>query len=68
MIRALVRDAYEEIMNILAGVEKRRGMQAGLLKKIYDKESSVVYLRSRELIYGDLREIVFNASERRKVA
>ena len=58
-----VRDAYEEIVSILRDVEKDKGIQEGLLKRIYDKEAAVVYLRSRERIHVDLMEMVSEASE-----
>lgn len=54
---------YKEIIRILSDVEAEKGIPAGLLKKIYDKESDVSYLRSREVIYGDLLEIISNAAE-----
>lgn len=63
-----MRDAYEEIMAILSDVERDNGMQAGLLKRIYDKEAGVAYLRSRERIYGDLRELVSNAAGKQEVS
>ena len=54
---------YKEIIRILSDVEAEKGIPTGLLKKIYDKESDVSYLRSREVIYGDLLEIISNAAE-----
>lgn len=57
-----VQDPYEEIVAILTDVEKDAGIRPGLLKKIYDKEAGVVYLRSRKRIHGDLAEIVFDAA------
>lgn len=54
---------YKEIIRILSDVEAEKGIPAGLLKKIYDRESDVSYLRSREVIYGDLLEIISNAAE-----
>lgn len=59
-------NAYKEIMRILSGVEAERGIPPGLLKEIYDKESDVAYLRSREGIYGDLAEMVSSAVEARE--
>lgn len=59
-----MQDAYDEIMSILADVEKDGRMPTGLLKKIYDKEAGVSYLRSRERIYGDLREMLSDAAGR----
>lgn len=63
-----MRDAYDEIVAILSDVESGAGIRPGLLKKIYDKEASVVYLRSRERIYGDLREWVSDAAGGREAA
>lgn len=57
-----MQGAYDEIVTILSDVERDMGIRPGLLKKIYDKEAGVVYLRSRERIYGDLREWVFDAA------
>lgn len=62
MSASRVRDAYEEIVAILADVERDRGIRPGLLKEIYDKEAGVVYLRSRERIHGDLTEMVSDAA------
>ena len=59
---ARVQDPYEEIVAILTDVEKGAGMRPGLLKKIYDKEAGVVYLRSRERIHGELAELVSDAA------
>ena len=59
---AVVQDPYEEIVAILTDVEKDAGIRPGLLKKIYDKEAGVVYLRSRERIHGDLAEMVSDAA------
>lgn len=63
MAASRVRDAYEEIVAILADVERDRGIRPGLLKEIYDKEAGVVYLRSRERIHGDLAEMVSDAAD-----
>ena len=63
MSASRVRDAYEEIVAILADVEKEKGIRPGLLKEIYDKEAGVVYLRSRERIHGDLTEMVSDAAD-----
>lgn len=57
-----MQDPYEEIMAILADVEKDVGIRSGLLKKIYDKEAGVVYLRSRERIHGDLADMVSDSA------
>lgn len=57
-----MQDPYEEIMAILADVEKDVGIRSGLLKKIYDKEAGVVYLRSRERIHGDLADMVADSA------
>ena len=59
---ARVQDPYEEIVAILTDVEQGAGMRPGLLKKIYDKEAGVVYLRSRERIHGELAELVSDAA------
>lgn len=59
---ARVQDPYEEIVAILTDVEKDAGMRPGLLKKIYDKEAGVVYLRSRERIHGDLADMVSDSA------
>ena len=61
--RTGVRDAYEEIISILKDVENDKGIQQGLLKRIYDREAAVVYLRSRERIHGDLMEMVSEAGD-----
>jgi len=58
----IVQDPYEEIVAILTDVEKDAGIRPGLLKKIYDKEAGVVYLRSRKRIHGDLAELVADAA------
>ena len=61
-----VSNAYKEIMRILSEVEGEKGIPPGLLKEIYDMEADVVYLRSREGIYGDLAEAVSGAAEARE--
>ena len=55
--------AYKEIMRILSEVEAEKGIPGGILKKIYDKEADVAYLRSREGIHGELTELVSAAAE-----
>ena len=59
---ARVQDPYEEIVAILTDVEKDAKIRPGLLKRIYDKEAGVVYLRSRERIHGNLAEMVSDAA------
>lgn len=56
--------AREEITSILSEVEEGGAVPPGILKKIYDIESDIVHLRSRERIYTDLREIVSDAAGR----
>ena len=50
-------------MRILSEVEAEKGIPAGVLKEIYDKETDVAHLRSREGIQGDLSELVSAAAE-----
>lgn len=50
--------AYEEILNILHSVEKEKGISNGLLKKIYELESDVIHLRTRNQLCEELETII----------
>ena len=54
----LLVDRYNEIIKILEGVAKEKGIPDGLLKKIYDMERRQVHLSSRDNI-DELRRILF---------
>ena len=53
--------AYEEILKILANVEKENNIPDGTLRQIYDMEKAYVHLRNRDHIHDHLQGIISNA-------
>lgn len=53
--------AYEEILRILANVEKDSYIPSGTLRQIYDTEKACVHLRNRDHIHDHLQGIISNA-------
>lgn len=53
--------AYEEILKILADVEKENNIADGTLRQIYDTEKTYVHLRNRDHIHDQLQGIISSA-------
>lgn len=53
---------YEEILKILADIEKKNNIPNNTLKKIYELESSNVHFRSRKHIYNTLQGLISEAA------
>lgn len=53
--------AYEEILKILANVEKEKDIPEGTLRQIYETEKANVHLRNRDHIHDHLQGIISQA-------
>lgn len=58
--------AYDEILKILANVEKDNNVPDGTLRQIYDAEKACVHLRTRDHMHDHLQGIISNAVKEAK--